>query len=118
MEDLALAETIADTHDDYDPWGECVVGFTERKELVVRFNLINNGKGEELFEDAVMKPGEVLELSKLLEVHVVDLPRALVKEFGKERNVMTSTEAYDVFQGVLDCLLDNHIRFRMKRGQA
>ena len=117
MEFLALEETIADTHDDYAPWGTCVSGFADNKDFIVRYRLENYGKGHEIYEDAVMKPGEAYELAKRMKVHVIDLPKALEEEFGVERNVLTSREAYEVFEDVRDFLLENHIRFRMVRAQ-
>ena len=115
MEYLALEETIADTHDDYTPWGECVAGFTDNKNFVLRYRLENYENDSEETEDAVMKPEEAYELAKRMKVHVVGLPKALVREFGVERNVMTSREVYKVFEDVQQFLLDSHIRFRMVR---
>lgn len=115
MDFLALEAIIADTHDDYDPWGECVAGFADNKDFIVRYYLENYAEGYETTEDAVMKPGEAYELSKIMKVHVTDLPKALAEEFGEERNTHTSGEAYKVFEQVLNFLLDSHIRFRMVR---
>ena len=115
MEFLALEETIADTHDDYTPWGECVAGFADNKNFVVRYCLENYEKDYEILEDAVMKPGEAYELAKRMKVHVIDLPKALAEEFGVERDTLTSSEAYEVFEDVRAFLLENHVRFRMVR---
>lgn len=38
---LTLEETIVDTHDDYTPWADCVVGFNNDGDFVIRYNFIN-----------------------------------------------------------------------------
>ena len=115
MEFLVLEETIADTHDDYAPWGTCVAGFADNKNFVIRYRLENYEENYESIEDAVMKPAEVFELAKLMNVHVIDLPKAMVDEFGVELNRDTPREVYEVFEQVKNALLENHIRFRMFR---
>ena len=38
---LTLEETIVDTHDDYNPWADCVVGFNNDGDFVIRYNFID-----------------------------------------------------------------------------
>ena len=115
---LTLEETIIDTHDDYNPWAECVVGFNDDGNFVIRYDFTDYDEPESNYIlDAVVKKENALVVALFLKIHLIDLPSYLEKKFGEPLNTSTSTEVKHVFEDLINyisaCKGDYHLHRTM-----
>ena len=113
---LALEEIIVDTHDDYTPWADCVVGFNDDGDLVIRYNLMDYDHRERSYtRDAVIKKDNALEVAQFLKVHLVKLPAHLENKFGQPLDSSTAGEVKIVFDDILNYISANKGDYQLHR---
>ena len=113
---LALEEIIVDTHDDYTPWADCIVGFNDDGDFVVRYNLINYDYRDRSYtRDAVIKKNNALEVAQILKIHLIDLPVHLEKKFGQPLDSFTASEVKNIFNDILNYISANKGCYQLHR---
>lgn len=113
---LALEEIIVDTHDDYTPWADCLVGFNDDGDFVVRYNFIDYDYRERSYtREAVIKKDNALEVAQFLGVHLIDLPMHLEEKFGQPLDSSTAGEVKSIFEDLLNYISANKGNYQLHR---
>ena len=113
---LTLEETIVDTHDDYNPWADCVVGFNNDGDFVIRYNFIDYDNRSNCYtRDAIIKKDNAWEVARFLKIHLTELPQHLEKKLGKPLDSSTATGVRNVFEDVLNYMAANKGIYKLHR---
>lgn len=113
---LTLSRLIIDTHDDYDPWADIVVGFTDDREFVIRFEYKDyDDRSRDYLLSAYIDFDNAIRLSRQLRISLLELPDCIEKEFGGPLDRCTAGEVKDTFDEILDFIGSYRIRYRIRK---
>lgn len=102
---LTLEKTIADTHDDYSPWADVIAGFSDDRELVIRYSYTDyDDRDNDYRLSASLDFDSSLKVARRLGVSITGLPEELARKFGSSTDMATASEVKDIFEEVIDFL--------------